>query len=423
MTSNFDQKLNDLYREESGRMIAVLTRIFGTHNLEMAEDVVQEAFSKAFTHWQANEWPDNPAAWLMTTAKNQAIDIIRRERRLSEFSKDLNFRLSSEWSLAVTIDEEFQEGKIKDDQLRMIFMCCSSEITPDNRLPIILRTLCGFNNPAIAKALLIGESTINKRLMRTRKKMAGLTFEFPNTDRMPHSMDTVHTSIYLLFNEGYHSSSDQTVQREFCQEAMRLVALLLVDHIANADTYALSALMKFHFSRISSREDENLEPIGLDEQDRNLWDRELIGEGFQELAKSQTVSPGSSGRVIYEAGIASLHCSARNFQETDWASITHLYSKLVDLTGSPIAKLNQSVAVGYQHGPESAIPAVTKLCEEHHSHPSSNSFWAVLAHLYARAGMKTEAWENAEKALSLAKTKHERSLIRHQIENLVGLKN
>jgi len=241
------QKLNDLYRKEAGRLIAVLTRIFGPHNFEMAEDVVQDAFTKAFTHWENSGWPENPGGWLMMTARNQAIDVIRRERRRLEFSEDLSQRLTSEWSLSATINEEFQEGKIKDDQLRMIFMCCSSEITPDNRLPIVLRTLCGFSIPAIAKALLIGESTINKRLMRTRKKMAGLTFEFPNPDRMPHSMDTVHTAIYLLFNEGYHSSSDQTVQREFCQEAMRLVALLLVEHIANADTYALSAFSQASF--------------------------------------------------------------------------------------------------------------------------------------------------------------------------------
>lgn len=416
------QKLNELFRKESGRLVAVLTRIFGPHNFELAEDVVQEAFAKAFTHWETNGWPENPAGWLMTTAKNQAIDVIRRERRSREFSKDLTYRLTSEWSLPATVDEEFQEGNIKDDQLRMIFMCCSPEITPENRLPIILRTLCGFNIPAIAKALLVGEATINKRLMRTRKKMAGLTFEFPQLDLLPHSMDTVHTAIYLLFNEGYHSSSDQTIRQEFCQEAMRLIALLLVDPIANADTHALSSLMKFHFSRTSSRLNGENDPIGLDEQDRRLWDRELISTGLQELAKSQAAPPGSSGRFVYEAGIAALHCSAKNFQETDWSSITHLYSKLVELTGSPIARLNQCVAVGYHQGPESAIPAVAKLCEEHRSHPSASSFWAVLAHLNARAGKKKEAWENAEKALSLANTKHERSLIRHQIENLVGSK-
>ncbi|MGV7221713.1 MAG: RNA polymerase sigma factor [Nitrospinales bacterium] len=420
--SDLNQKLDDLYRKESSRLIAVLTRIFGVHNIEMAEDVVQSAFTKAFVHWDKNGWPENPAGWLLTAARNQAIDVIRKERRSIEFSKDLTHRLESEWSLGATIDEEFQEGKIKDDQLRMIFMCCSSEITPDNRLPIILRTLCGFSIPAIAKALLISEATINKRLMRTRKKMAELKFEFPKPDVLPHSLDTVHTAIYLLFNEGYHSSSDQTTRREFCHEAMRLVDLLLVKDIANGDTFALASLMKFHFSRISSREDENLEPVGLDEQDRKLWDRDLISAGYRDLAESQVVGSGASGRFVFEAGIASIHCSAKNFEETDWGTITHLYSKLVELTGSPIAKLNQSVAVGYQDGPESAIPSVTKLCEEYNDHPSSNSFWAVLAHLYARAGKKNEAWENADKALSLAKTKHERSLIRRQIENLVGVK-
>lgn len=416
------KKLNELYRQESSRLVAVLTRVFGPHNFEMAEDVVQEAFAKAFTHWETHGWPENPAGWLMTTAKNQAIDVIRRERRSREFSRDLTHRLTSEWSLPATVDEEFQEGNIKDDQLRMIFMCCSPEITPENRLPIILRTLCGFNIPAIAKALLVSEATINKRLMRTRKKMAGMMFEFPPPHQLPHSMDTVHTAIYLLFNEGYHSSSDQTLRQEFCQEAMRLIALLMVDPIANSDTYALSSLMKFHYSRTKSRLNQDGEPIGLDEQNRELWDWNLIRAGFQDLAKSQAAPPGSSGRFVYEAGIASLHCSARNFEETDWASITHLYSKLVKLTGSPIARLNQYVAVGYEEGPESVIPAVTQLCEEHRSHPSASSFWAVLAHLFARAGKKAEAWENAEKALSLANTKHERSLIQHQIENLVGPK-
>ncbi len=418
--NSLEDTLSQLHRTETGRLISVLTRIFGPHNHELAEDVVQEAFSKAFRSWQESGIPDNPSAWLLTAARNRAIDVIRRERRAKTFSDDLTKLLDSEWSMTATVDEQFTEGNIRDDQLRMIFMCCAPEIAEENRLPIILRTLCGLSIPAIAKALLQEESTINKRLYRTRQRMAGLSFEFPDEERLPPALQTVHHVIYLLFNEGYHSSTDAAISEDFCREALRLCDLLEEGGVADADTFGLGALMRFHFARFRSRVDGFGNPIGLDEQDRTLWDRERIEDGRRWLGQVTTAPPGASGRYGIEAAIAGTHCAAESFNKTDWATITQLYSRLVDVTGSPIARLNQCVAVGYHRGPAAAIPAVEELCREHETHAAAHSFLAVLAHLYARAGETSRAWEVAERALAGARTEHERSLLRRQITNLVG---
>src|SRR5678816_1010701 len=177
-------------------------------NLELAEDVLQEAFRKAVVTWREEGVPENPAAWIMAAAKHQAIDAIRGQRTRRRFSDDLANHLESGWTMSYTVDQQFDETRIKDHQLRMIFMCTGADLPPENRIPLILRTLCGFSIPAICRALFLPEATVKKRLLRTRERLEGHTFEFPAADRLPDAMDTVHTVIYLLFNEGFHSSED-----------------------------------------------------------------------------------------------------------------------------------------------------------------------------------------------------------------------
>ena len=204
-----------------------------------------------------NGIPDNPPAWLLTTARRRAIDAIRRERTRRTFAADRAKFLDSEWTLAATVDEAFDEHGIKDDQLRMIFMCCHPMLSPENRITLILKTLCGLSVPAIARALLTTEATINKRLYRTRAALRGVQFEIPGADDLPAARDTVHTALYLLFNEGHLSTADKPILRELCRDAM-LLTRLLADHpaIATSDTAALLALMCFNAARLESRLDD-----------------------------------------------------------------------------------------------------------------------------------------------------------------------
>ncbi len=202
--TDVDALIEQLYKTQSAKLLAVLTRIFGVHNFDLAEDVMQDAFSKAMIDWQQHRIPQNPAAWLMTTAKNKALDKIRADKTKVKLSEDLSLYLLSEWTLAFTIEEEFKVLKIKDDQLRMIFICCHQSIKAENRIVFILKSLCGFSIRAIARALLLNEATVKKRILRTREKLKQLSFELPCDDKLREAMDTVHTVLYLLFNEGFY---------------------------------------------------------------------------------------------------------------------------------------------------------------------------------------------------------------------------
>jgi len=306
-----------LFRREAGRLISVLTRLFGPQNLELAEDVLQESFVAAVGAWSTAGIPDNPSAWLLTTARNRAVDAIRRERTRRSFATDLGIYLDSEWTLSSTVNEAFGEDLIRDDQLRMIFMCCNGgELSTENRITLILKTLCGLSVPAIARALLTTESTINKRLYRTRQRLEGATFSLPAEEELPAALDTAHAVLYLLFNEGHMSTSEKPILREMCRDAMSF-AKLLVDEpgLSNSDTVALLALMCLVAARLESRVDDEGRLIPLDRQDRALWDRSLIDQGMVYLGRSSHMDAVAAGRFHLEAAIAARHCSAASSSE------------------------------------------------------------------------------------------------------------
>jgi RNA polymerase sigma-70 factor (ECF subfamily) len=405
-----------IFRRESGRLISVLTRIFGPGNLQLAEDMVQEAFVAALREWTSRGVPDNPAAWLLTTARRRAIDAIRRERTRRTFAPDLAKFLDSEWTLSMTVDEAFAEHGIADDQLRMIFMCCHPSLSPESRITLILKTLCGLSVPAIARALLTTETAINKRLYRTRVALRGVQFQIPAPAALPAARDTVHTALYLLFNEGHLSTTDKPILRELCRDAMALTQLL-ADHpaIATSDTLALLAIMCFNAARLESRLDDEGRLVPLDRQDRRLWDRALIGQGYRCLVRSAELDASAAGRFHLEAAIAARHCSAASFEDTDWDSICKLYDRLLELDASPMVVLNRAVAVSYRDGPQAAIPlveAVYRAADLPHSHVVA----AVLANLHVRAGSIERAAPFLAEALERARTPHERELIARQIE-------
>ena len=386
MTEPVPETIEALFRRESGRLISVLIRLLGPQNLTLAEDVVQEAFVAALRDWSSHGVPDNPPAWLLTAARRRAIDAIRRERTRRTFAADFAKFLDSEWTLAATVDEAFSEPLIKDDQLRMIFMCCHPSLPPEGRVTLVLKTLCGLSVTAIARALLTSESTINKRLYRTRLALRGVQFEIPAAEDLPEARDIVHTALYLLFNEGHLSTTDKPILRELCRDAMVLTQLLADDGaIATSDTLALLALMCFNAARLESRLDQDGHLVPLDEQNRSLWDRALIRHGYQCLVRSSQMDESAASRFHLEAAIAARHCSAPSFAETDWISICHLYDRLLEQTSSPMVVLNRAVAVSYRDGPEAAIPLVEAVYRSGEL-PHSQVVAAVLTNLYERAG-------------------------------------
>lgn len=409
-----DIDIDALFRRDSGRLISVLTRILGPRNLELAEDVVQEAFVAAVRDWATRGVPDNPSAWLLTAARNRAIDVIRRERTRRTFSDDLAKYLDSEWTLALTVDEAFGEQWVRDDQLRMIFMCCQPDLSMEHRVTLILKTLCGFSVPAIARALLTTEATVNKRLYRTRRALEGARFALPPRDELPAALDTVHTALYLLFNEGYLSTTDKPILRELCRDAMLLTELLVEDSsIATSQTVALLALMCFTAARLEARIDDEGRLVPLDRQDRSRWDARLVRQGFSYLSRSSRMESVAASRFHIEAAIASRHCSALRFEDTDWASICNLYDRLQDVSPSPVVELNRAVALSYRDGPNVAIPLVEALRTSGRL-PHGPSVAAVLANLYGRAGSPEPARTFLDEALARARTPHEREMIARQ---------
>jgi RNA polymerase sigma factor (sigma-70 family) len=413
-----------VYGQHASRILAALVRLFGTRNLPLAEDVLQEAFRKALGAWQAEGIPENPAAWIMAAAKNQAVDAIRGQRTGRRFSDDLAQYLDSGWTRAYAVEQEFAESRIKDHQLRMIFMCTGADLPPENRIPLILRTLCGFSIPAICRALFLPEATVKKRLLRTRERLEGHTFEFPSAAELPHAMDTVHTVIYLLFNEGFASSEGAAdaapINLGLCREAVQLAGFLVDEpRVVNADTLGLLALMQLHLARAGARLDDAGRPVPLDRQDRARWDGVAIASARALLALAATAPPGASGRFLIEARIAEQHCLAPTFAATDWKAIVALYDQLVAATESPIADLHRAVAVAYAGDPRAAIARVEQLrgsgvLRSSHLPP------AVLAHLWALLGDEASARRHAEESIALGGTPHEQRSMLEQIERLLS---
>src|SRR6516162_9206235 len=283
-----------LFRHEAGRMVATLTRIFGTRNIALAEDVVQDAFCRAFEVWKVRGVPENPSAWLMATAKNRAIDALRRERTARTFEPELSRLIQSEWTLAPGVEELFSANKIKDDSLRMMFSCCHPRLGEEAQVALMLNILCGFSIGEVAAAFVSTHSAIEKRISRAKKVLASSKklFDVSAGTEFSSRVPAVQRALYLLFNEGYHGASPESAVRvDLCREAMRLASILLQHPVgAVPATYALAALMCLNAARMPARVDSlgNLHP--LCDQDRSLWDQDLLAEGLELLDLSATGS-------------------------------------------------------------------------------------------------------------------------------------
>jgi RNA polymerase sigma-70 factor (ECF subfamily) len=349
---------DDLFRRESARLVAMLTGQFGTHRLQLAEDVVQESLVRALQTWPYRGVPDNPAAWLTQTARNLALDHLRREQNWR--TKEDGIAQEHERWIAAPGRREENADTFTDDTLRMMFVCFHPQLSAEAQTALALRTLCGLSAAEIAAAFLTTEAAIAKRLVRARQRIRELAIPFvvPAPNELPGRLDGVLATLYLLFNEGYKASSgERLVREELCHEAIRL-ALQLAAHPATRQprTHALLALMLFNGARLSARTDDAGNLLRLHEQDRSVWNRGMIERGLHYL------SLASMGDAVSEyhlqAGIAACHVAAVDPSSTDWPRILALYDELLRVKPSPVVSLNRAVAVARVHGPAAGLDAL-----------------------------------------------------------------
>ena len=406
-----------LFRREAGRMVATLTRIFGVHNLALAEDAVQDAFCRALEVWKFRGVPENPSAWLMATAKNRALDILRRERTARTFAPELGRLLESEWTLAPVIEELFATNVIKDNQLRMMFSCCHPRLPEEAQVALVLNILCGFSVSEIAGAFVSTHAAIEKRITRAKKVFAASKrlFDVTAADDFSGRLPVVHRALYLLFNEGYHGASPESaVRSELCQEAMRLTALLLGHPLGTTPaTYALAALMCLDAARLPARVDASGNLSSLFDQDRARWDQELVFEGLKLLELSATGSELNEYHI--EAAIASIHAAAARAEDTNWGNIVSLYDTLMTLRPSPVVALNRAIAIAQKDGPERGLEEIRAIADN--DRLSAYPFYsAALGELELRSGRRETAREQFRAALALARNPMERRFLDQRID-------
>jgi len=406
---------DQLFRRESARLVAAVTRIFGVHNLPLAEDVVQDAFSRALEVWNERGVPENPTAWLMTTAKNRALDVVRRERTARTFAPELGRLLESEWTIVPLVNEAFAAHTIRDEQLRMMFSCCHPRLSEDTQVALILNILCGFSANEIASAFLTGRAAIEKRVSRGKQVLAGSTRLFDLADSEFESrLSAVRQALYLLFNEGYHGASSKSVVRtELCAEAMRLTDLLR-EHppAATPTTNALAALMRLHAARLPARLDSGGDLSPLLDQDRSAWDARLIADGLSLMEQSATGLTLTPYHV--EAAIAAVHASARRVEDTDWAAIVSLYDRLMDLAPSPVVALNRAIAIAERDGAEQGLDALYAIDDR--DRLASYPFYpAAVGEMQLRRGNRDAARASFQAALGLARNATERRFLEKRL--------
>ena len=415
-----ESTVNHLFRHQSGKMVAVLTRIFGTHNLELAEDVVQETLLSALEQWKIKGVPDNHEGWLFIVAKNKALNLIKKQRGQILFGdNETNLLLKSGYTIETTFNQLANEDLIKDDQLRMMFVCCHPEISEENQITLILKTLCGFSTAEIAKAFLTSEETISKRLYRTKEffRENKIQFIIPTVDEIKSRTGAVLNAVYLLFNEGYNSThSEELIRQDVIEEAVTLCKLLTENKLTRLpEVNALMALMCFHASRSESRLSAEGEIILLPEQDRKKWNRALIEEGSHFFAESASGDNLSSYHL--EAAIAFEHCVAKNFEDTNWKLILDYYELLCKISPSPISELNKIVAILHFHGAKKALKEL-ELMKEKKKLETYYLYYSLLGEIYSKLGDKPEAKKQFALAFDLTSSEPEKKILLSKIKRL-----
>jgi len=420
---NIYQLTDHLFRQDSGRMVSVLTKIFGLENLETAEDVVQQTFLAAIDSWTLKGIPDSPSDWLFLVARNKAIDIIRKNKHSVsyDFSDSERVLLTSEYTLATSMENLWKEELIKDDMLRMMFASCQPGISPENQITLILKTLCGFSTAEIAKTLLTSEDTISKRLYRTKEffREHKVKLEIPSVAELKNRTNAVLNSIYLLFNEGYNSfESEQLIRKDLITEALTLCKLLIDNnHTQLPEVFALMALMCFHAARSESRLTEEGDIVLLHYQDRSKWDYDMIELGncyMSRAAFGNEISP-----YHLEAAIAFEHCAASNFDKTNWKRILELYEWLCKLSPSPISELNKAVVIMQVEGPEKALESLQQI-PDGKKLKKFYLYYSLLGEIHARLKHPDKAKKYFETAIQNTQSEIERKILKEKITCLAN---
>ena len=415
------QTVDHLFRREAGRLVAILTRHFGVAHLHLAEDVVQDALVRAMQTWPYTGVPQQPSAWLLQTAKNRALDHLRRTRVWQGKEAALAPLVEDGLQAALAVAPPQFEEEIRDSQLRMMFVCCHPGLPQEAQVALTLKTLCGFGEPEIAAAFLATPAAIAKRLTRAREYLRehGVTFELPPADRLAARADAVRQALYLLFNEGYKAShGDSLLRADLCAEAIRLGELLAA-HPAGADpaTHALLALMLCNAARLPARLDDAGSVLLLAAQDRARWDRAQIARALAHLAAS--AEGAAVTRFHLEAGIAVCHCLAPSWEATDWGQILELYDQLLALDGSPVVALNRAVAVAKVQGPAAGLCALDAI-ENGAALNQYHLYHAVAGQLWLDAGDPARAAQCYRRALELAALPAERALLQQRLTQSGG---
>ncbi|MBS1932601.1 MAG: sigma-70 family RNA polymerase sigma factor [Bacteroidetes bacterium] len=397
-----------LFRTEFTKITSVLCKLFGIEHIEIAEDIAGETFLTALETWTYKGIPENPVAWLYTVAKNKAKNYFQRN---AVFTQKIAKQLLQAENENPEIDIDLSEKNITDSQLQMLFALCHPSIPAEAQIGLSLRILCGFGIDEIANAFLTNKETINKRLFRAKEKLRTehVKIEFPDITEIPKRLETVLTTLYLLFNEGYYSESQDSIVREdLCLEAMRLTYLLAENKQTNLpEVNALLSLMCFHASRFPARKNANGEIILYQDQDETLWDEELITKGMyflNEASKGNTIT-----KYHIEAGIAFWHTKKSDTKQK-WLAILQLYNELLIIEYSPIAALNRTYALSKANSKEEAITEAEKL-----NLTDNHFYFTLLGELYKGVDNK-KAKMNFEKALALAKTKADKQVIQANID-------
>jgi len=399
-----------VFHEEAGRLTAALVRSLG--DFDLAEECVQDALVAALEHWPREGVPDNPGAWLMTTARRKGIDRLRREKRYQEKVAELEKTSDRPMGGANS-----QRGSaLPDERLELIFTCCHPALAREAQVALTLRSIAGLTTREIARAFLVPEATVAQRLVRAKRKIvdASIPFRVPSPDQLAERMGEVLAVLYLMFNEGYNSSfAEDPIRKDVCMEAMRLGQLLGEHPIGRHPmTAALMALMCFHAARFGARLDEDGHLLTMRHQDRGRWDRQLVGEGFRYLEESASGSEAS--HVHLEAGIAALHCAAETYERTNWEGIVRLYDHLMTTRPTPIVALNRAIAVGERDGAEAGLAAIGAISdvnalEGYHLLP------AALGEMHLQLGHLEDARGFFERASALTSSRAERQLLQRKL--------
>lgn len=387
------------FRNQYGKLVSVIARYLGTGDVQTAEDIVQETLLKAVDHWQHRGIPENPQAWLYTTAKNLTLNILKRRKYQLEFENQL---VTIEQNFGQLQQLEFSEEIISDEQLRMMFVCCHPSISESSQVALILKILCGFSITEIANAFFISKEATNKRLVRGRRFMRESGIDFASTKGINKRLEIVLKAIFLLFNEGYSpTQKNQLVRPDLCLEAIRLTKILIggreIEKKSNC--YALLALMYFNVSRFGARMNAGKVKIEMHRQDRQDWDQDLINIGVESL--NQAVTEDYVSTYLILATISAHHCIASSYDKTDWKEILTLYDSLLVLEDTPLTRLNRMVALAKVEGNIRAITEL-KVLENETSIGKNYLYHATLAELYGEEQAIEKAISSYKHAIALA---------------------